>query len=211
VASDLRGIDRNTLGDVTNSIAVNPLYVDRGGRASWCRPSRLSNRLAPWIGNEMSINHSVGATPRICWPIPPTDGAAADAGLDSAFRRRGRTSRKECACSNGQCGPIRTRRRQPCLRWLSRRLLRHPRPFRTRRHCAPAPACRVGSWAAERFGTGCQLAGNLSPPRREVIVNVEIDASKLHHMCVADETPEDRRPPTYAARCALIHSMKSAP
>ena len=33
-----------------------------------------------------------------------------------------------------------------------------------------------------------------SPPRREVIVNVEIDASKLHHTCVADETPEDRRP-----------------
>ena len=146
VASDLRGIDRNTLGDVTNSIAVNPLYVDRGGRASWGRPSRLFNRFAPWIGNEMSSDRSVGATPRICWPIPPTDGAAADAGLDSAFRRRGRTSRKECACSNGQCCPTRTRRRQPCLRWLSRRLLRHPRPFRTRRHCAPAPACRVGSW-----------------------------------------------------------------
>jgi hypothetical protein len=55
------------------------------------------------------------------------------------------------------------------------------------------------------------LPGISDPPRREVIVNVEIDASKLHHTCVADETPEDRRPPTYAARCALIHSMKSAP
>src|SRR4030095_16891800 len=89
--------------------------------------------------------------------------------------------------------------------------------YATRARFAPAgivhlhPLAGWGRRAAERLGTGCQLAGNLSPPRREVIVNVDPNASKLHPTCVADETPDDRRPPTYAARCALIHWMKSAP
>src|SRR5262249_8825261 len=52
---------------------------------------------------------------------------------------------------------------------------------------------------AKRFGARLQFAGNLGSPRREVVVNVEVDASKLHPAHFTDGISEHCRPAANAA------------